>query len=75
MIIKVCENGKMIDMEVENTIDTDKMIQSLKNQLCNTDYEAIKHSEGWITDEDYKTTREMRQSLRDQINQLESTLE
>lgn len=46
-------------------------IAHCKAMLAKTDYIAIKHSEGWITDEDYAETRALRQSYRDRINELE----
>jgi hypothetical protein len=47
-------------------------INSLKSQLAATDYQAIKYAEGWITAEEYAEAKALRQSLRDQINALES---
>ena len=50
-------------------------ISRLKAELAATDYQAIKHSEGWISDEDYAEIKAARQALRDQINELEGELE
>lgn len=50
-------------------------ILNLKQQLQETDYKAIKYSEGWLTDEEYAETRAERQRIRDEINQLERELE
>ena len=49
-------------------------IARLKYELHKTDYLALKHSEGWISEEDYAETKAHRQSLRDQINELEAQL-
>ena len=51
-----------------------RQIANLKSQLAKTDYQAIKHSEGWISEEDYAPIKAARQELRDQINELESQL-
>lgn len=50
-------------------------INALKQLLTNSDYIAIKHSEGAISDEEYLETKELRTSYREQINQLERELE
>lgn len=47
-------------------------ITRLKKELSETDYEAIKYSEGWFTDEEYAPIKAMRESLREQIRALES---
>lgn len=50
-------------------------VNSLKRQLSETDYMAIKHSEGWITDEEYAPTKALRQTYRDRINELENEID
>ena len=50
-------------------------IETLKQKLSDTDYQAIKYAEGQITEEDYRPIREQRQAWRDKINELESGLE
>ena len=50
-------------------------INALKQLLTNSDYQAIKHSEGEISEEDYATIREKRQRWRERINELEAQLE
>ena len=50
-------------------------INELKAHLAATDYIAIKHSEGWISDEDYANTKAERQAWRDRINELENETE
>lgn len=50
-------------------------INALKQLLTNTDYKAIKHSEGEMTDEEYAPTRTQRVEWRERINELEKELE
>ena len=54
--------------------ETRKQIAKLKSQLAATDYQALKHSEGWISEEDYAPIKVARQEIRDKINELEATL-
>ena len=49
-------------------------ITQLKKQLSNTDYKAIKYAEGQISESEYASVRELRQSYRDRINELEALL-
>jgi len=49
-------------------------ILELKAQLAATDYKAIKHSEGLISDEDYEPIKQERQAIRDKINVLETQM-
>ena len=49
-------------------------IQELKKLLANTDYQAIKHSEGLISEADYAAIKDQRQTWRDEINELEAEL-
>lgn len=46
----------------------------LKEQLKQTDYQAIKYMEGLISEEDYAPIKSQRQAWRDEINQLEAEL-
>lgn len=66
----------ILDEEKYNTlVDTkakDEEIARLKRELADTDYEAIKYSEGWFTDEEYAPIKAMREDLREQIRKLES---
>lgn len=54
--------------------ETKSHIARLKFELHKTDYQAIKHSEGWISEEDYTPIKAERQALRDEINELEKQL-
>lgn len=49
-------------------------ILALKQQLKETDYKAIKYSEGWLTDEEYAETKVKRQHIREEINRLEQEI-
>lgn len=50
-------------------------IERLKDALHATDYKAIKHSEGWLSDEDYEEIRLERQEIRNLINTIEDMTE
>ena len=49
-------------------------IKVLKEQLTETDYQAIKYAEGWLSKEEYAPIKTQRQAWRDEINQLEKLL-
>lgn len=49
-------------------------IQELKQNLANTDYQAIKYAEGMISENDYQPIKAQRQAWRDEINELELSL-
>lgn len=49
-------------------------ITQLKKQLSDSDYKAIKHAEGLISEEDYSKIKSERQGYRDRINYLEGLL-
>ena len=83
---KMWQDGELVDnpdyegIQREQTAKEQRQsvldeIDNLKRQLAETDYMAIKHSEGWISDEDYASVKALRQSYRDSINALESTLD
>lgn len=42
--------------------------------LAASDYKAIKHSEGLISDDEYAPIKTERQSLRDKINEIDGKL-
>lgn len=52
-------------------MDKNNYIERLKDELHASDYKAIKHSEGLISDEDYQPIKEERQSIRAEINKVE----
>lgn len=49
-------------------------ITALKQLLTNSDYKALKYSEGLISDIEYAEIKTYRENLRAQINQLEEEL-
>lgn len=49
-------------------------ITAYKQLLTNSDYKAIKYSEGFISEADYATTKAFREELREKINKLEEEL-
>ena len=53
------------------TMDKNNKIERLKDSLHDTDYKAIKHSEGWLTDEEYAETKAERQAIRNEINTIQ----
>jgi len=49
-----------------------RRIAELKHFLADSDYKAIKHSEGLISDEDYEPIKLQRQAWRNEINSYEN---
>ena len=77
------ENGEFVikrrtPSEAETKADTvasiNQQIRELQGKLSATDYQALKYSEGWITEKDYTEIKANRQSWRDTINQLQAQL-
>ena len=77
------ENGEFVikrrtPSEAETKADSiasiNQQIRELQGKLTATDYQALKYSEGWITEKDYTEIKANRQSWRDAINQLQAQL-
>lgn len=51
-----------------------KRINELKALLKATDYQAIKYAEGFISEADYLPIKQVRQSYRNEINELEAQI-
>lgn len=77
------ENGEFVikrrtPSEAETKADSlasiNQQIRELQDKLSATDYQALKYSEGWITEKDYTEIKANRQSWRDAINQLQAQL-
>ena len=51
-----------------------RKIDETKAKLSQTDYQAIKYAEGFISETDYAPMKALRQAYRDEINRLESEL-
>lgn len=56
---------------IDKITEIDMNIAGLKQILANSDYKALKHADGALTDEEYEDTKQKRQRLRDDINALE----
>lgn len=64
-------DAKVTEIERQNV---DNEIAANVQMLANTDYKAIKHAEGAMTDEEYEETKAERQAWRDRINELQALL-
>ena len=78
------ENGKFTikrrtptieELHNDDIQDINREINVLKKRLFDTDYKAIKYSEGWLTDEEYAEAKAQREEWRKRINELEASLE
>lgn len=49
-------------------------INALKQLLAASDYKALKHADGALSDEEYSETLELRKSYRKKINEYEEEL-
>ena len=56
----------------KNGFKNKQEVAELKQRLADTDYLAIKHSEGLISDSEYEAIKAERQRWRDRINELEN---
>lgn len=63
-----------LEIEANPTQELQNRINILKLNLANTDYQAIKYAEGFITDDEYAPIKAQRQAWRDEINALEAEL-
>lgn len=77
-IVYDANTGIETTTEVQEVVDSTTLkileIEKLKNELSDTDYQAIKHSEGQISELDYAPIKEQRQLWRNRINELEEEL-
>ena len=62
------------EIKVDEATEINRQIGELKQKLSDTDYKAIKYSEGWLTDEEYAEVKTQREEWRSAINQLEERL-
>lgn len=69
-------DGEFVKLISEEDIEKRKGAEAriivLKRYLAETDYQAIKYSEGAISEEEYADMKAQRQAWRDEINELES---
>lgn len=63
------------EIKVDETVKINRQIFELKQKLTQTDYKAIKYSEGLLTDKEYAEVKAQRQAWRDEINRLEEKLQ
>ena len=49
-------------------------INALKQLLAGTDYQALKHADGALSDDEYNEVKAQRQEWRDKINELEAQI-
>ena len=63
------------EVKADETTEINRQIRVLKKRLFDTDYKAIKYSEGWLTDEEYAEAKAQREEWRKRINELEASLE
>lgn len=54
--------------------EVQRKINEAKAKLSQTDYQAIKYAEGFISETDYAPMKALRQAYRDEINRLEAEL-
>lgn len=54
--------------------EVQRKIDETKAKLSQTDYQAIKYAEGFISETDYAPIKAQRQAWRDEINALEAEL-
>lgn len=62
------------EIKADEATEINRQIRELKQKLSDTDYKAIKYSEGWLTDEEYAEVKAQREEWRSAINQLEERL-
>ena len=62
------------EVKADEATEVNRQIRELKQKLSDTDYKAIKYSEGWLTDEEYAEVKAQREEWRSAINQLEERL-
>ena len=59
----------------EKILELYSQISTIKTNLQNTDYKAIKFAEGELTAEEYESTKQQRITWRKQISVLENEIE
>jgi hypothetical protein len=60
--------------DIERIEQLESEIRGYEQLLGMTDYKALKHSEGLISDADYAEVKAYRQGLRDKINTCEEEI-
>lgn len=70
VVYELKENTIYKNWQKTETSNEEK-IAELKQQLAETDYQAIKYAEGWLSEEEYEPIKTQRQAWREEINNLE----
>lgn len=60
---------------IERVCEIRNKIVEFKTLLSQSDYKALKHADGALTDAEYEETRLKRAEFREKINELEAELE
>lgn len=68
-------NGKTYCTTMRTREEMEAEIRGLQQLLAATDYKALKHADGALTDEEYEPTRTQRAEYRQQINDLQAAIE
>ena len=75
------ETMRLAQLEYEQQLQRQAEIREIQDKIANaksklveTDYQAIKYFEGFISEADYAPIKEQRQAWRDEINALETEL-
>ena len=63
------------EIKADEATEINRQIREIKKKLFDTDYKAIKYSEGWLTDKEYAEVKAQREEWRKRINELEASLE
>lgn len=76
------ETMRLAQLEYEQQLQKQAEIREIQDKIANsksklveTDYQAIKYFEGFISETDYAPIKAQRQAWRDEINALETELE
>lgn len=71
-------DGRFVRLIGEDAVraarDAEREISALKDLLRSTDYRAIKHAEGLLTDDEYADSKAEREAWRMRIRELEERL-
>lgn len=62
------------EFNISKVVTCEEKIINLKQDLCNSDYKAIKYAEGWLSEEEYAPLKAERQQKRAEINKLEAQM-
>ena len=63
------------EIKSDEATEINRQIRELKQKLFDTDYKAIKYSEGLLTDSEYAATKAQREEWRSAINKLKDRLQ